>query len=91
MFLTALCTQIGVVSGDRGESGGEEFAAGSALDPEVVAGRQPGALGFRAESPDILGAGGRPAQGSACAGKSPGHTLSRMATYAGADPEAMMT
>ena len=62
MFLIALCTQIGVVPGDRGESGGEEFPAGSALDPEVVAGRQPDALGFRAESPDALEAGGRPAQ-----------------------------
>ena len=97
MFLTALCTQIGVVSGDRAEFGGEEFPAGSALDPEVVAGRQPGALGFRAESPDALGAGGRPAQamgthhgGGSCVGKSPGHTLPRMARYAFADPEAMM-
>ena len=58
MFLTALCTHVGVVSGDHAESGGEEFPAGPALDPEVVAGPQPGALGFRSESPDALGAGG---------------------------------
>ena len=97
MFLTALCTHVGVVSGDRAESGGEEFPAGPALDPEVVAGPQPGALGFRADAPDVLGAGGRPAQamealhgGGSCVGKSPGHTLSRMARYAFADPEAMM-
>ena len=56
MFLTALCTHLGVVSGDCAEFGGEEFPAGSPLDPEVVVGRQPGALGFRAESPDALGA-----------------------------------
>ena len=100
MFLTTLCTQIGVVSGDRDESGGEEFPAGSALDPEVVAGRQPGALGFRAESPDALGAGGCPAQSmgarhgvgscGSCVGKSPGHTIARMARYALFDGEAMM-
>ena len=97
MFLTALCTQSGVVSGDCAEFGGEEFPAGSPLDPEVVAGRQPGALGFRAESPDALGAGGCPAQAmgarhgvGSCVGKSPGHTIPRMARYALFDGEAMM-
>ena len=99
MFLTALCTYVGVVSGDRGaESGGEEFPEGPALDPEVIAGPQPGALGFRADAPDVSGAGGRPAQametfhgsGSACVGKSPGHSIARMARYAFADSEAMM-
>ena len=98
MFLTALCTHVGVVSGDRGpESGGEEFPEGPAFGPEVVAGPQPGALGFRADAPDVSGAGGRPAQamealygGGSCVGKSPGHTLSRMARYAFADPEAIM-
>ena len=69
MFLTALCTHVGVVSGDRvmsgdrgAESGGEEFPEGPALGPEVVAGPQPGALGFRADAPDVSGGGGRPAQ-----------------------------
>ena len=100
MFLTALCTNVvAVVSGDRGaESGREEFPEGPALDPEVIAGPQPGALGFRADAPDVSGAGGRPAQamealhggGADCVEKGPGHTISRMATYAVADPEAMM-
>ena len=58
MFLTALCTHFGVVSGDQvvsggrgAESGGEEegFPEGLALDHEVVAGPQPGAPGFRAD------------------------------------------
>ena len=85
------------MSGDCAEFGGEEFPAGSPLDPEVVAGRQPGALGFRAESPDALGAGGCPAQAmgarhgvDSCGGKRPGHTISRMARYALFDGEAMM-
>ena len=99
MFLTALCTHVGVVSGDRVVSGGEEFPEGPALDPEFIAGPQPGALGFRADAPDVSGAGGRPAQameelhegGAHCVEKIPGHTISRVATYAVADPEAIMT
>ena len=69
MFLTALCTHVGVVSGDRvmsgdrgAESVGEEFPEGPVFDPEVIAGPQPGALGFRADAPDVSGGGGRPAQ-----------------------------
>ena len=83
MFLTALCNHIDVLSRDRVVSGGRgaEFPESPALDPEVIAGPQPGALGFRAEAPDVSGAGGRPAQameafhggGSACVGKSPEH------------------
>ena len=105
MFLTALCTHVGVVSGDRvmsgdrgAGSGGEEFPEGTALDPEVVAGLQPGALGFRACALDVSGGGGCPAQAMeafhgdcpACVEKSPGHSLARMARYSFADAEAMM-
>ena len=100
MFLTALCNHIGVLSRDRVVAGdrGAEFPESPALDTEVIAGPQPGALGFRADAPDVSGAGGRLAQAmeafhggcSACVGKRPGHSIARMARYAFADPEAMM-
>ena len=100
MFLTALCNHIGVLSQDRFVFGdrGAEFPESPALGTEVIAGPQPGALGFKADAPDVSGGGGRPAQameafhggGSACVGKSPGHSIARMARYAFADPEAMM-
>ena len=99
MFLTALCNHIGVLSRDRVVFGdrGAEFPESPALDTEVIAGPQPGALGFRADAPDVSGAGGRPAQAMeafhggcpACAGKSPGHSIARMSRYAFADAEAM--
>ena len=101
MFLTALCNHIGVLSRGRVVSGGRgaEFPESPALDPEVIAGPQPGALGFRADAPDVSGGGGRPAQamgalhggGADCVGKTPGHSISRMARYAVAEPETMMT
>ena len=55
---------IGVLSRDRVVSGGRgaEFPESPALGPEVIAGPQPGALGFRADAPDVSGAGGRPTQ-----------------------------
>ena len=100
MFLTALCNHIGVLSRDRVvfEGRGAEFPESPALDTEVIAGPQSGELGFRADAPDVSGGGGRPAQAmeafhggcSACVGKSPGHSIARMARYAFADSEAMI-
>ena len=70
-----------VVSGDRGaESEGGEFPEDPALAPEVIVGPQPGALGFRADAPDVSGA----------VGKNPEHSIARMARYSFADAEAMM-
>ena len=99
MFLTALCNHIGVLSRDRVVLGdrGAEFPESPALDAEDIAGPQLGALGFKADAPDVSGGGGRPAQamealhgGGSCVGKSPGYMLPGMARYAFADPEAMM-
>ena len=63
-------------------------------NPEVIAGLQPGALGFSADAPEVSGAGGRPThgagEGAECVGKNPGHSIARIASYAFADPEAMM-
>ena len=39
-----------------------EFPESPALGTEIIAGPQPGALGFRADAPDVSGGGGRPAQ-----------------------------
>ena len=77
MFLTALCSHIGVLPRDRVVLGdrGAEFPEGPALDAEVIAGPrlgaefperpalgteviagpQPGALGFKADAPDVSG------------------------------------
>ena len=61
MFLTALCTHVGVVSGNRVVSGdrgaefvGEEFPENLALGSEVGAGPQSSAPGFRAGAPGGL-------------------------------------
>ena len=87
------------MSGDRGaEFVGEEFPESPALGSEVVAGPQSGAHGFRAGAPGGFMSGrasragheGTPWRLADCAGRSPGHTLSRMAKYAFADSEAMM-
>ena len=59
MFRTALCFNLGVLSRGRVVLGdrGAEFPESPALDTEVIAGPQPGALGFRADAPDVSGAG----------------------------------
>ena len=64
MFRTAVCFHLGVLSRGRVVLGdrGAEFPESPALGTEVVAGPQPGALGFRADAPDVSGGGGRPVQ-----------------------------
>jgi len=64
MFRTAVCFHLGVLSRGRVVRGdrGAEFPESPALGTEVVAGPQPGALGFRADAPDVSGGGGRPVQ-----------------------------
>ena len=64
MFRTAVCFHLGVLSRGRVVLGGRgaEFPESPALGTEVVAGPQPGALGFRADAPDVSGRGGRPVQ-----------------------------
>ena len=64
MFLTALCNHLGVLSRGRVVLGdrGAEFPDSPAHGTEVIAGPQPGALGFRADAPDVSGGGGRPVQ-----------------------------
>jgi len=64
MFRTAVCFHLGVLSRGRVVRGdrGAEFPESPALGTEVVAGPQPGALGFMAGAPYVSGAEGRPAQ-----------------------------
>ena len=64
MFRTAVCFHLGVLSRGRVVLGdrGAEFPESPALGTEVVAGPQPGALGFRADAPGVSGGGGRPVQ-----------------------------